>query len=222
MIGMIGDIHAAHMMLQNIVKKIEAHNKMCDDYARPEKKITVIIQVGDYGWYKFSAPWFQKVVSSIPIYWIEGNHEDFNMLKDYTEVTEVAPNQFFVPRGIVLELDGRRVAFMGGAGSVDKAYNPMWSELENITDEQLNRLNTKEKVDLLITHVPPQSVIEKHFDPKDLAAFGLPDTWSDINAWKIQRLWNNYGKPPLVCGHMHKSVVDGNVRILNEGELYAV
>jgi UDP-2,3-diacylglucosamine pyrophosphatase LpxH len=223
MIGFIGDIHGMPGVLREVLKKIEEHNKMCDDYTTPEKKITVVVQVGDMGWYVDRIAGFVRVAaeSSIPIYFIDGNHEDFLLLQ-MEEVTEMGKNLFFVPRGTVLELDGRTVALIGGAGSVDKAYNKSWSSLENITLPQLKKLGGV-KPDILVTHVPPQSMIAKHFDPMMLTQyFGLPDTWIDINALHIEKLWGQMGYPPVISGHMHLSVVDGNARILNIAELYAM
>jgi hypothetical protein len=173
-------------------------------------------------------------VPAIPVYAIDGNHEDFRLLKEATKfgeelacVTEVAPNRFYVPRGTVLELDGKRIAFMGGAASVDKAFRLKngwhWFEDENITPADVARLernlNDDYRVDLLITHAPPQWLVQKHFDPNDLVRyFDLPNTWRDPNMDVVEALAEWLGDPPHYCGHMHRSVVSGNTRILNIDE----
>ena len=144
----------------------------------------------------------------------------------YTEVTEVAPNLFYVPRGTVMDVGGIKIGFLGGAASVDKMYrlrqNMHWSEDELITDEDIAKFDDVKSVDMLITHCPPQSVIQEHFDPRMLMYFGLTPQWRDPSADKVEALWERLGKPPLVCGHMHKSVTDGNVRILDINEYITV
>jgi predicted phosphodiesterase len=212
MISFLGDIHGnvgALAAVENELKRVPA--------------IKAIIQVGDYGWYPFLRKKFEEFKPDIPIYWIDGNHEDFTDLYDKTEVTEMAPNQFYVPRGTVLELDGKKVAFLGGAGSVDYRVNRHWDIREVISDEQFARLDAVESVDVLVTHTPPTCIIQKHFDPMDLVRyFGLSIDWRDPSADKVEALWKRLGCPLTLSGHMHRSVVDGTARILNIAELYCL
>ena len=49
-----------------------------------------------------------------------------------------------------------------------------------------------------------------------------PAAWRDPSAINIETLWDAVGNPPLVCGHMHRSLVDGNVRILDINEVCIV
>lgn len=217
MLAFLGDIHGSVGIL-----------KLRLDFLRDKfPEVKALIQVGDFGWYNSKQPAFNTVNPHIPVYWIDGNHEDFRKLKGITEVTEVAPNIFYVPRGTVLELDGRRIAFMGGAASVDKEYRlgsgMSWYPEELITAEDVARFDGVYDVDIFVTHTPPQVTIDAHFDPYDLVRyFGLTLDWRDPSAQYVNNLWEKFGKPTLICGHMHRSVVDqmGKIRILNIDELF--
>jgi predicted phosphodiesterase len=209
MIGFLGDIHGDHKALETADKHFV--NEGC----------VAGIQVGDLGWYPWTVPYFNTLQLTLPWYWIDGNHEYYPYLANYTEVTEVVKNLFYVPRGVSLELDGRRILFMGGAGSVDKAYRTAgkdWFPEEDITDEQLARVDMTQNIDILVTHVPPQAVIQRHFDPNELRMFGLDASWRDKNADKIETLWTQLGYPINVSGHMHRSVSGTKFRILNINE----
>ena len=218
MLGFLGDIHGDSAKLKRMA--IECANQ----------ELVALIQVGDLGWYNKTIDDFTNFKYPLPVYWIDGNHEQFPLLRSMTgdmkQVTELAPNFFYVPRGTTLEIDGRKILFFGGAGSVDKQIRLRlgwhWYDDENIRDWQIELVNVSQPVDLMVTHVPPQEIIERNFDPNMLLMFDLPPTWVDDNAVKIGKLWNDLQRPPLYAGHMHRSVVDGNVRILNIDEFCVV
>ncbi len=67
MILLLGDIHGNAGVLREAIHKAE----MVGD-------VTAIIQVGDFGLYPENEHYFKSVVekSTIPIYFIEGNHDD--------------------------------------------------------------------------------------------------------------------------------------------------
>jgi len=219
MIALLGDIHGDFFMLGQLVRRAK------------EKGATAVIQVGDFGYYPRLIAQLRQLDLVLPVYWIDGNHEAHEYFLD-DENTQTHDNVTFVPRGSVLDIDNRRIAFMGGAASVDKQiridYRMHWSPLEDIRPQDMDRMRTElakvdNKVDMFITHVPTQSVIQKHFDPRVLRDyFGLPLTWRDPNADRVEELWNEMNKPPMYSGHMHRSVKDGNCRILNINELVYV
>jgi Icc-related predicted phosphoesterase len=219
MLAFLGDIHG----------NIEALRWKLNFLKEKFPEVTALIQVGDFGWYRSRIEGFKSINPHIPVYWIDGNHEHFPIIRDLHEVTEVAPNIFYVPRGTVLELDGRKIGFMGGAASVDKEYRlrsgMSWFEDELITDADVAKMDGVDTVDIFVTHTPPQCTIDAHFDPMDLVRyFGLTLEWRDPSAQYVNNLWERFGKPTLICGHMHRSVVDqmGKVRILNIDELFIV
>jgi len=188
----------------------------------------IIIQVGDFGWDPESLKAWKPL--DIPVYAIDGNHDHHGNLSQVPqdEITEVLPNLFFVPRGMILELDGYKVGFAGGAGSVDghwrrKGVN-WWPDLEVLRQEQVARLFS-EPVDILVTHTPPVSVIKANWPPLNLDHWNLPKGWRDPSADVVQELWNvqavlHDGQyPPLFCGHMHSRVHQNGCQVLDINEI---
>lgn len=224
MIGFLGDVHSQEIGVKKVIAAIEEHNKNCVEFNNPEKIITALIQVGDWG---IKSQYMNTIKPSIPIYWIDGNHEDYEYIRRINSGTtpvNVSENIFYVPRGTVLELDGRRIAFMGGAASVDKAWRTPgkdWFPDENITLQQIRKLDTAKNIDILVTHVPPQSIIRKHFNPLNLLMFGLSVDWVDPNAVAVEDIWKDLGYPQIFCGHMHQHIVDDKCTILDINELIA-
>lgn len=223
MILLLGDIHGNTGSLAksvNIANEVEA---------------AALIQVGDFGLFpgKRAEGEFYEICkkSTVPIYFIEGNHDDCQRWVKYTEVTRVwrDANLFYVPRGTVMTLDKRTIAFMGGAASIDKATRLHegwhWDQYENIDPSEVLRLfeNAKDKtIDVLITHDTPTSVTKAHFDDSAKLWFGVGKDWHDHNMDVIQTIWDKLGNPQIYCGHMHRSVIGPNYRILNIDELLAI
>lgn len=219
MLAILGDIHGDFFILG------ESAKKAADNGA------TALIQVGDFGYYPRMLHKLRQLTLALPVYWIDGNHEMHELFLDGGE-SKTHENCFFVPRGKVMMLDNRQIVFMGGASSVDKQtrlnYGMHWSALENIRPQDMARMTSElahvnNKVDLFISHVPPQSVIQKNFDPRVLRDFfGLPITWQDPDADLIESIWNGIGNVPMYCGHMHRALVDNNCTILNTNQLIYV
>jgi hypothetical protein len=62
-------------------------------------------------------------------------------------------------------------------------------------------------VDLLVCHTPPAFVYHFYgFDP-------------DPSALAVGQAWQLLGRPPVICGHLHKSQAVGRVRVLGELEV---
>lgn len=221
MILLLGDIHGNAGILN---KAIEVSK---------ESNAVAIIQLGDFGLFPENKEWFRANIKDthIPIYFIDGNHDDCAKWDTYDEVTRIWDDRelYYIPRGTVMELDGRTLAFMGGAGSIDKKLrlenNMHWDINENITPIQVELLYRNalgKKIDVFLTHCPPHSVIEKNFDPTQKLWFGVGIDWVDPNQHIIEDAWDKMNYPPVYSGHMHKRVVGNDYRILAINELLAV
>ena len=206
MIKLLGDIHGNTIALRRSVEIAQ------------ESGATALIQIGDFGMFPDNEYKFKVAIanSEIPVYFIDGNHDDCRRWKRYDTVFKVFPDSklYYIPRGAVLGIDGKTIAFMGGASSIDKRMrvenNWHWDMHENITWTEQCRLITNytgEKIDAFITHVPPQSVIEKDFDRRDMLRFGVGVDWTDPDALVIEDMWRRIGYPPIYSGHMHKKCV---------------
>ena len=217
---LLGDIHGDY----NILAKALAVAK--------DTGATAVIQVGDFGLFPHNEQKFYQVCQyDIPTYFICGNHDDCIRWTNYDAVGKVFGNSnlFYVPRGTVMEIDNRTIAFMGGAASIDKNIRLQegwhWDEKENISPYEVLRMmdNAKDKhIDMFITHCPPNSVINEHFDPRAKLQFGVGLEWHDHNQDIIENIWHGIGTPNIYSGHMHRKVEGMTYRILDINELLAV
>jgi DNA repair exonuclease SbcCD nuclease subunit len=106
--------------------------------------ISRVVQVGDFGFWP-SQPswlWYPKSTLPVPVFFIDGNHEDHAALRKAAlfEVKKVSENYdaAYIPRGYA---EGGYV-YCGGATSYDRAYRTEgldWFPEENITDEDIRR-----------------------------------------------------------------------------------
>ena len=136
MILLLGDIHGNAGVLKQALDISKQSNAVA------------IIQLGDFGMLPDNEEWFRENIrdAHIPIYFIDGNHDDCRKWTKLEEVTRIWDDRelFYIPRGTVMELDGRIVAFMGGASSIDKNIrlknNMHWDANENISPTHVERL----------------------------------------------------------------------------------
>lgn len=213
--------------MTNIVLCGDTHGDFLTlEEARKSYPNDVIIQVGDFGFW----PYMRNLWKGInpPIYFIEGNHDFLPELIGIEKPTEVWPGAIYVPRGTVLELAGMRVGFLGGATSIDRPLRVKndrkngWYEEEDVQDRDIDLLLSNNP-DIVVAHTPPKNMINRNFVSSDLIAINyghFTDKFIDISAERVDRVVAT-GKP-YYCGHMHKSVVDNNVRILNINEIHVI
>jgi len=231
-LALIGDIHGEFGRLPKILSQIP--------------KDAIILQVGDFGWWPGLQPVYLRARAAVGydfhIRFIEGNHDHVRLVGECNKAAEESteswrdwPGAEYVPRGSVLELDGKRILFMGGANSLDRRWRPhnfgphAWFDEEEVTEEDVMRAvanviegdeDDSRGIDLIVAHTPPDSVIRSNFSEDGLRMFDIdPRKWVDRSARNVEALWRSLGKPPLWCGHMHRSVVDGPVRILGINEV---
>ena len=216
MIVFIGDLHGGFEWLPNILKHVP--------------RDATLIQVGDFGfWYGHPQELWERIWPELgfekPMYAIDGNHEYYPMFKGATEPTEIWEGVIYIPRSTVLDIEDYKIGFMGGGGSIDYMFRKegvSWFKEEQISHAEFERLHSVDYIDILVTHVPPTSACKAHFMHPSVAfpSWGLPKDWRDPSQDKVEDLWLKFGKPPLICGHMHKSVTYENVRMLAINEVY--
>jgi len=210
MIRIVGDVHALLGMFNELA------NRTPEDHE--------IVQVGDFGvWPTILSTHLKRVEFDQEdglerrAYFIDGNHEHFPTLwgAGRYQIHEVIPNLIYIPRGEVMELDGRNVLFLGGGESPDMQWRTEgvnWFREETITYQDVNRIEAvMGEVDIMITHVPPYEIGYHIFGGDS------PTEWN-YSSKLVQAVWENLGQPDLYCGHFHMSKQIGNVRILNELE----
>lgn len=134
----------------------------------------MILQCGDFAWY-WPRKWKPAIENKVgflpsgrvPIWWIGGNHEDWDALDALgTQIVEVAKDVFYCPFGTTLRLSPEiTVLFAGGAESIDKMARlrhmaggapKIWWEQEGISDADLARLANVPRADWVISHTAPE------------------------------------------------------------------
>ena len=111
----------------------------------------------------------------------------------------------------MLQLDARRVAFLGGGDSVidrsRRSEGVDWWQDEQVTGEHVARFAGAGPVDILVAHTPPAPVY---------AVLGFRP---DPSSCEVERAWDLLGRPTVVCGHLHQARAVGPIRVLAELEV---
>jgi predicted phosphodiesterase len=167
---LVSDTHGLFKALEDGF--IHAKNYGCD----------AVFQLGDYGYWpkdtKKKSDFLNQVNilinrHDIPLYWLPGNHEDWNAL----EILEKEASGLFIEDGFggfyspkihIWTWDGINYLSIGGAYSIDNKYrirDVTWFPQESITPEDIEPLlNSFYKADVILSHdapidfFPPNSV----------------------------------------------------------------
>jgi len=148
----VGDVHARWQHLNRLIRS---------------ESPDIILQVGDFGIWN-DRPIDVKNERGTKIYFCDGNHEDYNILRMFNEdMNEIAPGIFYMRRGSTLTLpDGRNVLFMGGAQSTIISPGQitgfdLFPKDEIISSGDLDRCpNPKEMtIDIVISHTCPHHAL---------------------------------------------------------------
>lgn len=220
-ITILGDIHGDYKVLAKAIAKAEEWGSVA------------LIQLGDFGLFPGNEKHFYEVTkdAKIPVYFVDGNHDDCTRWMNFDGVGKVFGNAnlYYVPRGTVMEIDNRTVAFMGGAASIDKKWRlrdgAHWDKNEEVTQEQVDILlkNAEDKkIDIFITHCPPNSLITEHFDPMNKLFFDVGLDWHDPSQTFIEDAWHKIGTPEIYSGHMHRHVETAVATILDINQIMEV
>jgi hypothetical protein len=149
---LLGDIHGDWNYLQKVVDQ------------NPNKPIVCL---GDFGYWPNTEIWPPNIMStSAPIYFIDGNHENFwamkeNELLHWEEPKKVRGNIYYLSRGLTFNLEDKNILCCGGGESIDRVYRTIgenWFPEESISYTDICRCIEKvenEKIDLVVTHVAP-------------------------------------------------------------------
>lgn len=200
MIFITGDLHGSHDIAKLSSKCFTIQSELTrSDY---------LIICGDFGlrwcdseeerkWLKWldEKPWTTL--------WIDGNHENYDMLKAYPveewkggRIQKISENIFHLCRGSIFDIDGRRIFAFGGAESHDKQYRTlgetMWEEelpnAEEIENGWKALDSVDRKVDIIVTHSLPGRIQEDLFHTlfnKNILTdfFDELDNKIDFNLW---------------------------------------
>ncbi|OEU71315.1 MAG: hypothetical protein BA863_03410 [Desulfovibrio sp. S3730MH75] len=163
----VGDIHGDFQVINHLVET-----------ERPD----IILQCGDFGYFPRLHGVPALDLGGTLLYWCDGNHEDHQVLsnlvlscpdksrQDLSKPVEILPNCFYQPRGSTLKLpDGRNVLFFGGADSSDKDSREEgkdWFSDELPGQNDLDRIDSNQKIDIVISHTCPNSFALRKIPPE--------------------------------------------------------
>ncbi len=224
MICLVGDTHGeidhAHLNNDRIKK---ACNGVYPDYA---------IVLGDFGFIWSNDPenaseqywlnWLDK--KPFKVLFIDGNHECFPRLNALptvnmfnSEVGQVSDNIFHLRRGHIYTIENNTFFCMGGALSIDKQYrtpNITWwqEEIPSYAEYKLGIENLKKvenKVDYVLTHTCPISIMRTCFDDEDKYKDSTCDMLESYKEIVTFKKW--------FFGHMHMDTLFNRFYALYEG-----
>lgn len=170
MIYVTGDIHADIDIGKLSMRRFPRQRSLSKD--------DCLIVCGDFGlvWNGSKRElWWRKWLSgkTFTTLWIDGNHENFDSLRDFPvvgrfggKVHEICPGIYHLMRGQVLTIDGKRFFVMGGAASHDKEcrkeHVSWWKEempSEKEMDAAVRALDANGwDVDFVLTHCAPNGI----------------------------------------------------------------
>lgn len=223
-----GDTHGTHDF-KKLIQLCEKEKLDYEDY---------IVICGDCGvvWdketLKESIEIFDRLKTNI--LFIDGNHENFDMLNKYPidiwnggKIHKISKYIFHLLRGQVFNILGKTFFALGGADSSDKEYREehiSWWEDERITFDDLkesyhNLEKVKYKVDYVITHTPSTKTLNDfikiltqcgeaipYYLTKKVIATPSSDILNEIEKKVKYKKW--------FCGHLHIDEKIGKVQIL--------
>lgn len=196
-----------------------------------------IVQLGDFG-FGFDDEFVASmgklaVIHDIPLYAIDGNHEDFDWLERQLTRPEpdgtfkLAEGMFYVPRGTVFEVEGEKVLCCGGAASLDKDWRVQyehdtntraWWWQETITQDDVEKCKEAGPTQILLSHDFPWEVdvVDRHLAPM----WGATAQYATMeNRKRVSRILAACGAREVYHGHLHLSYFE---RITVEGKSVGV
>lgn len=208
-IGFFGDVHCKYDLFYDILLD-----------SVKNKGISAAFQVGDFGLCDKMLIHNQLLDLPVPLYLIDGNHEDFRFIKKYLNqrFTKQCKGQAFnyQSRGSSVSIGGINAGFIGGALHVDQ---PQLRKNGNvITNDDVNyalREFSRIIPDIVISHSCPAGIgIGMHGQPSHawgVANYIIMEGYSpgpsfDYGEVQLTDLWERLlVKPRLwIFGHFHQ------------------
>lgn len=224
----VGDIHGQHQAFARCLRQVAA-----------DFRIGAAIQVGDFGFYRslFEQARTEHLRFPVPVYAIDGNHEDHSWLhRCVTDGTarswQDSLNLIYQPRGSVAVLGGSKIGFLGGALHADRPQQRDWGKgfpnfiLRSESEQAVKQFN-REQPELIITHSCPSRI--------GIGVAGSPmmDPWvrlhitsagfdagpqDDCGEAELTRLWHGLTYQPRAWAfghfhHFHQATI-GNTRFV--------
>ena len=176
--------------------------------------ITYLMILGDFGaiWNEDTSLIRQLSDLSATILFIDGNHENFDLLNAYPReewnggyVHHIANNILHLMRGNIYEIENRTFFVFGGAVSADKNLRKegvSWWPQEEATESQLNyarsMLERAQNVDYILTHCGNMEAVQRAY-----LQTGNGKLKVCRQSIKISTLLRDITYSMWFCGHYH-------------------
>lgn len=176
-------------------------------------KYDKIFQLGDFGYW--SDGFLDKIAveikkTNIPFYWLDGNHEDFRLLKKWNyqkfdSFIEMRDGLFYSPRAHSWKWEGLTFMSLGGAYSIDRNWRVLgesWFTQEEITERDISNALLMDKVDVLLSHdVPDFANIDAEFIRRN--RYYIKSHVSYLHRTYLDRVVSNIYPNWVFHGHYH-------------------
>lgn len=216
MIYLTGDIHG------DITRLTPTHFPESDMMTEND----YVIQLGDFGCFWRNPP-SQEEIDSIEFFskqrfitcFLDGNHENFPLINSYPVVDfcggkahKINEKLYHLMRGNVYTINGLKFFVFGGGLSVDKKYRipgvSWWKEEYPSLDEEEHALMTLEqhnfKVDYVLTHVAPSSIVDYMIQYNIFSTFERCDSKANDYVSKfLEHIFNKLEFKHWYFGHYH-------------------
>ena len=145
---------------------------------------------------------------------LDGNHENFDRLEALEIVKlfgapagKVTDHVYHLLRGEIYDIEGKSYFCMGGAASIDqdqRIEGVSWWPQENVTYSEMryglkNLAERKNKVDYILTHTPPQSILKLMLNKAQNTK-----RFRDPTAVMLDQLRETVSFKKWYFGHMHE------------------
>jgi len=130
-------------------------------------KPDIFLHVGDFGLFKHREDYLKLVEEKLSevdreLWFVDGNHEDFEMLKnypyDFRGLQKITEHVYRIPRGYSWTWSGKKFVGLGGAHSVDMLYREAgvsWWPDELILEEDFQKTISHGSADFMLSHEAP-------------------------------------------------------------------
>jgi len=205
MVMIVGDVHGDFRSLKKLIERENPNHVLC---------------LGDFGyWPNFEGKTFKGIDGKhfiysldnlndidVPIWWIDGNHEDhYSLSRRESDINFPRKNITYIPRGTYMtlpntfgELSGKSAVFLGGADSIDAKFRTEyvdWFSEESISQKDLKFMNESDiNIDVMFTHTAPNEWGWPHIE-------GTQNHCRNIMSYIL----NTYNPNKWYFGHFHES-----------------
>lgn len=215
---LVGDVHGNFVKLWRYLT-----------FAKKEFGVTKAIQLGDFGFFG-DIP----VKMPIPVFVLDGNHENHSLITKQNIFKWSENNIHFVKRGTISKKFGFPCGFIGGALNVDRSQygTPGESNCNFVTEKQAKKyaedFNEFGKLKFIFAHSCPHSIgvgmvgdstFTRSIHWNITVPFGLyTGDLRDCGEPALTEFWNNLEEKPefFVFGHFHqyKDKMVGDTRFI--------